>query len=91
MATRPSQKGFLARHVPAVRWLRDYRWSSWLTLDVIAYAIFGRSTALRERDIEVRLARVHHVVLERLRASGALAELGEERVLPRMEDATAPR
>ena len=44
---------------------------------------------LRKRDIEVRLARVHGTVLERLRTSGALAKLGEENVFLRTEDATA--
>lgn len=44
---------------------------------------------LRKRDIEVRLARVHGTVLERLRTSGALAKLGEEKVFLRTEDATA--
>jgi MFS superfamily sulfate permease-like transporter len=51
-------------------------------------ALQGLVEDMRARDIEVRLARVHHVVLERLRMSGALADLGEEHVLPRMEDTT---
>ena len=37
---------------------------------------------LLTRDIEVRLARVHGTVLERLRTSGALARLGEEHLPP---------
>jgi MFS superfamily sulfate permease-like transporter len=51
-------------------------------------ALQGLVEDMRARDIEVRLARVHQTVLERLRTSGALADLGEEHVLPRMEDAT---
>jgi MFS superfamily sulfate permease-like transporter len=37
---------------------------------------------LRKRDIDVRLARVHQTVLERLRTSRTLTKLGEEHAFP---------
>ena len=52
-------------------------------------ALEGLVEDLHKRDVEVRLARVHGTVLERLRASGALAKLGEENLFLRVEDATA--
>jgi MFS superfamily sulfate permease-like transporter len=52
-------------------------------------ALEGLVEDLRKRDIEVRLARVHGTVLERLRTSGTLAKRGEENILLRVEDATA--
>jgi MFS superfamily sulfate permease-like transporter len=52
-------------------------------------ALDGLVKDMRERDVEVRLARVHRGVLERLRTSGVLADLDEEGVFPRVEDATA--
>ena len=44
---------------------------------------------MRARNVNVRLARVHGSVLDKLRASGALAELGEENVFSQVEDAIA--
>lgn len=44
---------------------------------------------MRGREVEVRLARVHEAVRERLDASGVFETLGEERLFPRIEDATA--
>jgi high affinity sulfate transporter 1 len=51
-------------------------------------ALEGIAEDMRERGVDVRLARVHERVLERLRTSGVLEDLGEERVLRRVEDAT---
>jgi high affinity sulfate transporter 1 len=48
-------------------------------------ALEGLVEDMRERDIEVRLARVQHRVLERLRTSGVLGNLGEERLFRRVE------
>ena len=43
---------------------------------------------LRDRDVEVRLARAHTTgVLERLRTSGVLEKLGEDNVFPSVEQA----
>ena len=42
---------------------------------------------LRDREVEVRLARVHRPVLERIRASGAIETIGEDRVYERVANA----
>jgi sulfate permease, SulP family len=52
-------------------------------------ALEGLVEDLHKRNMEVRLARVHGTVLERLRTSRVLAKLGEENIFPRIEDATA--
>jgi sulfate permease, SulP family len=44
---------------------------------------------MRERGIDVRLARVHGPVLRRLRTSGVLSEVGEHAVFARVQDAVA--
>jgi MFS superfamily sulfate permease-like transporter len=36
MGTANVVRGFLARHVPMVGWIRHYRWDAWLTADFIA-------------------------------------------------------
>jgi len=50
-------------------------------------ALEGLIEDMQERGIEVRLARAHEGLLARLRVSGVLARLGEERVFRRIEDA----
>ena len=52
-----------------------------------AGALTGLAEDMRERGVEVRLARVHKPVLERLRASGVVELLGEEKIFRRVEDA----
>lgn len=47
----------------------------------------GLVQELRERDVEVRLARVHRPALERLHTSGVISMLGEQAVFARVEDA----
>jgi high affinity sulfate transporter 1 len=50
-------------------------------------ALEGLLEDMRERSVDVRLARVHGPVLERLRASGVLESLGEQALYRRVEDA----
>lgn len=52
-------------------------------------ALEGLVEDMRERDVDVRLARVHGPVLERLRTSGVLEKLGEDKVFPHVESAVA--
>ena len=40
---------------------------------------------MRERGVEISLAQERERVLERLRSSGVLEDLGEKRVFPRVE------
>ena len=51
-------------------------------------AIEGLIEDMHERGLDVRLARAHPQVLERLRVSGAMETLGEDHVYPRVENAT---
>jgi MFS superfamily sulfate permease-like transporter len=44
---------------------------------------------MREREVEVRLARVRHITLERLRARGVIETLGDEQLFHRVEDAVS--
>jgi high affinity sulfate transporter 1 len=44
---------------------------------------------MRERDVDVRLARVHRAVRERLDAGGVVATIGEDHVFTRIDDAIA--
>ena len=55
-------------------------------------ALTGLIDDMRDRDVEVRLARVHAPALEKLRTSGVLEKLGEDNVFVRVEQAakTAP-
>ena len=55
-------------------------------------ALTGLIDDMRDRDVEVRLARVHGPALEKLRTSGVLETLGEDNVFVRVEQAakTAP-
>jgi high affinity sulfate transporter 1 len=52
-------------------------------------AVAGLVEDMRERDVDVRLARVHRAVRERLVRGGVIASLGEDRVFTRVEDAIA--
>ena len=52
-------------------------------------AIAGLIEDMRERDVDVRLARVHRAVRERLDRGGVIASLGEDHVFRRVEDAVA--
>ena len=54
-----------------------------------AEAFEGLVADMREREVDVRLARVHSAVLRRLRKSGLIAALGEESVFTQIEDAVA--
>jgi MFS superfamily sulfate permease-like transporter len=54
-------------------------------------ALAGLIEDMRERDVEVRLARAHRAVLERLERGGVIASLGEDHVFRRIEDAVGPR
>jgi high affinity sulfate transporter 1 len=46
---------------------------------------------MRERGVEVRLARVRRTTLERLRARGVIETLGDDKVFHRVEDAVSGR
>ena len=50
-------------------------------------ALAGLIEDMRERDVEVRLARVHAPALERLRTSGVLETLGEDKFFLSIERA----
>jgi MFS superfamily sulfate permease-like transporter len=52
-------------------------------------ALAGLIEDVRERDVDVRLARVHRAVLERLERAGVIASLGEDHIFRRIEDAVA--
>jgi MFS superfamily sulfate permease-like transporter len=52
-------------------------------------AIAGLIEDMRERHVDVRLARVHRAVRERLDRGGVIASLGEDHVFRRIEDAVA--
>jgi high affinity sulfate transporter 1 len=52
-----------------------------------AEAVDGLIEDMRERNVELRLARLHHSPLATLEASGALAKLGEENVFPEIRKA----
>jgi len=52
-------------------------------------ALAGLVEDMRERDVVVRLARVHRAVLERLDRGGVIASIGEDHVFRRIEDAVA--
>jgi high affinity sulfate transporter 1 len=52
-------------------------------------AVAGLVEDMRERDVDVRLARVHRAVRERLVRGGVIASLGEDHVFTRVEDAIA--
>jgi len=52
-------------------------------------AIAGLIEDMRERDVDVRLARVHRAVRERLDRGGVIASLGEDHVSTRIDDAIA--
>ena len=50
-------------------------------------AVAGLVEDMRERGVDVRLARAHGTTLERLRAGGVIATLGDEKIFLRVEDA----
>jgi high affinity sulfate transporter 1 len=52
-------------------------------------ALAGLIEDMRERDVDVRLARAHRAVLERLERGGVVASLGEDHIFRRVEDAIA--
>jgi high affinity sulfate transporter 1 len=52
-------------------------------------ALAGLIQDMHERDVDVRLARVHRDVLERLDTGGVIASIGEDHVFTRIEDAVA--
>jgi high affinity sulfate transporter 1 len=52
-------------------------------------AVAGLVEDMRERDVDVRLTRVHRTVRERLDAGGVIATIGEDHVFTRIEDAIA--
>jgi SulP family sulfate permease len=52
-----------------------------------AEALRGLAEDMHERGLDVRLARVHDPVLERLRTSGVIATLGDDRIFARVDDA----
>ena len=51
-----------------------------------AEALISFVDTLREHDIEVRLARLHHTVRAALERSGALDEIGEGSILRRPDE-----
>jgi SulP family sulfate permease len=54
-------------------------------------ALEGLVEDMRERDVEVRLARIHAPVLRLLEKSGEIATVGEQRVFSQVEDAVGRR
>jgi sulfate permease, SulP family len=50
-------------------------------------AIAGLIEDMRERGVDVRLARVHRAVRERLEGGGVIASIGQDHVFRRIEDA----
>ena len=54
-----------------------------------AEALRGLAEDMQEQGLDVRLARVHDPVLERLLTSGVIAALGDDKIFARVEDAVA--
>ena len=52
-------------------------------------AVEGLIADMRQRNVEIRLARVHSDVMTKLSAAGVIEELGEERVFAQIADAAA--
>ena len=52
-------------------------------------AIVGLVEDMRERGVDVRLARAHDTTLGRLRAAGVVATLGDDKIFRRVEDAVS--